>query len=184
MSTAHRLSLADYDRLITSGTLPHDRRLELIDGELREMSAIGPPHENVVDLASAWSFDHAPRDQVRVRVQNSIGLPLFDSAPEPDVVWVRQRDYSRGRPLPAEVLLLIEVADSSLDYDRGEKAALYAAAGITDYWVVNIPMKCIEVYRDPREGKYHDTRSYGLTEAVAPLAFPTLLLPVALLFGA
>ena len=109
------------------------RRIELIHGELREMNPIGPTHEEVVDRLNRWSIKHLPEDRVRVRVQNSIGLPALQSAPEPDIAWVVERDYSRGRPTAADVLLVIEVAESSLKNDIGEKADLYAAAGIADY---------------------------------------------------
>jgi Uma2 family endonuclease len=135
VSTIARLSLAEYDRMIACGLFDgkNRRRIELIHGELREMNLIGPTHEEVVDRLNRWSIKHLPEDRVRVRVQNSIGLPALQSAPEPDIAWVVERDYSRGRPTAADVLLGIEVAESSLKNDIGEKADLYAAAGIADY---------------------------------------------------
>ena len=182
MSTTARLSMDEYDDLVRRGVF--DRlRVEFIQGELREMSPIGPDHEEVVDLLNEWSVKNKP-GSVRIRIQNSIGLPELESAPEPDVVWVRQRSYRSGRPQPADVLLVVEVADSSVRYDTGEKADLYAEAGVGDYWVVNIPGRRLEVYRDPRGGKYQEVRYFTLSESVAPIAFPDLRLSVAMLFGA
>src|SRR3712207_4046342 len=103
MSTVARLTLAEYDRMVQTGVFDN-RRIEFIQGELREMSPTGPDHEEVVDLLNEWSPDNRPPG-VRVRVQNSIGLPELESAPEPDVVWVRKRSYRSGRPLPSDVLL-------------------------------------------------------------------------------
>lgn len=185
MSTALRLTLDEYDRMIEQGVFDEtrDRRIELINGELREMSPPGPSHEDVIDLLTDWSTASAPRDRVRVRVQNSIGIPPSDSAPQPDVAWVERKSYRRRRPLPAEVLLLIEVADSSLADDRFVKGPLYAAAGIAEYWIANLPGRCIEVHRNPAGGKYNDVRSCAIDDAISPLAFPELKLPVALLFG-
>src|SRR5438309_4413683 len=108
------------------------------------MSPMGPLHEQAVDILTEWSITNVPRGIVWVRIQNSIGIPGLDSVPEPDICWVRRRDYSAGRPLAGDILLIIEVSDSSLAYDRGEKANLYAAALIADYWVVNIADRCVE----------------------------------------
>lgn len=183
MSTTAHLSLAEYDRIVATGVFDHPkrRRMELINGEIREMNPIGPMHEDAVDLLSEWSFDRVPRGKVRVRVQNSIGLPALDSAPEPDVAWVRRRRYSRRRPTAADVLLVIEVADTSLDYDTGEKAALYAAEGIQDYWVVNLPEQCVEVRRDPTGGRYQTLSRHSGDDEVRPLAVPEVALSPSLL---
>jgi Uma2 family endonuclease len=184
MSATLRLSIAEYDRLIEQAVLDtgRQRRIELIQGEVREMHAIGPPHEVAVDQLNEWSLDHVPRRKVWVRIQNSIGLPELESVPEPDVAWVARRDYRRRRPTGADVLLLMEVADSSLDYDRLVKGELYAAAGIKDYWIVNLVDSCVEVYRQPRRGRYVKTESFAGDQQVRPLAFPRLALPVSLLF--
>lgn len=188
MSTNSRLKIGQYDRMIAAGVFaprPDGRRhrIELIEGELRDMSPIGPPHETVVDTLTEWSIEHAPRNAVRVRIQNSIGIPNLDTAPEPDIAWVKRRDYSTGRPTPSDILLIIEVADSSLEYDCGEKAEIYAAAGIADYWVVNIPDECIHVYRDPERGRYRTMTTVSPGDEIHPLAFPDVALAVSLLFG-
>jgi Uma2 family endonuclease len=184
MSTIARFSLAEYDDMIARGVFdgPHKRRIELIEGELRDMSPIGPVHEYEVDVLNDWSHENAPREEVLVRVQNSIGLSDLDSAPEPDLTWVKRRDYRKRRPSAADVLLLIEVSDSSLEYDRGEKATLFATAGIADYWIVNIPQRCVEVRRDPMGDTYAELRTYRPGDLIRPLAFPDLAFPVSLLF--
>jgi Uma2 family endonuclease len=183
MSTAMRFTVDEYDRMIEQGvfeTRP-ECRLELVYGEVRETTPANPPHEDVVDLLDDWSHDRTDRTQVRVRTQNSIGISELDCVPLPDIAWVRRQSYRSARPTPADVLL-IEVSETSLRYDRGEKAELYATAGITDYWIVNLKDNCIEVYRNPRDGEYREKRTYEIGQSVSPLAFPEIELPVADLF--
>lgn len=107
--------------------------------------------------------------------------PAFDIAriglcPEPDIAWVRPRRYSRGRPQTADVFLIIEVADSSLSYDRGDKAAIYAQAGIADYWIVNLRDRVVEVHRDPEPGGYRTIAVYRDHDEVRPFAFSKVVL--------
>jgi Uma2 family endonuclease len=178
VSTIAHLTLADYDRMIEAGVFDHGRRrrLEFIRGEIREMNPIGSPHEEIVDRLAAWSFGKLPPDTIRVRVQNSIGLYQLESAPEPDLAWVVQRDYSSGRPATEDVLLIIEVAESSLAYDTGEKAELYAAAGVADYWVVDVAGRAVEVRRDPVGGRYRSLKTYTGDDQLCPLAMPEVAL--------
>jgi Uma2 family endonuclease len=129
-----------------------------------------------------WSIRNTNTKEVRVRIQNSIGIPELDSVPEPDLAWVKPKDYRDDRPRAKDVLLLIEVSDSTLTYDLGEKAELYAAARIADYWVVNIPHWRVEVFRRSRGGRYRDHTIAELYDKVSPLAFPKLKLSVEQLF--
>ncbi len=171
MSTVAHFSLAEYDQMIALGAFgPTRRRLELIQGEIREMNPIGPIHEVIVDQLVEWSFQYLPKKLAWVRVQNSVGLPELDCAPEPDIAWVVRRDYSQARPTPVDVLLIIEVAESSLSYDRGEKADLYATAGISDYWLVNLVDRTLEIRREPVDGQYSQLRTLRGEESVSPLA--------------
>ena len=185
MSSLLRFTVAEYDRMIEQGVFcdRHDQRLELIYGEIREVTPPNPPHEDTVDLLNYWSVDNAPRDRVRVRIQNSLGIAALDSVPEPDVAWMKARNYRKRRPQPRDVWLLIEVSESSLDYDRREKAALYAAAGIKDYWIVNLIDLCIEVRRQPRAGKYRETHTYSIGQTLSPMEFPGISLDVSYVFG-
>ncbi len=185
MSTLAKFSVVQYDRMIASGAFAgkNHRRIELIHGELREMNPIGEPHATAVDQLAEWSFDQAPRDTVRVRVQNPVAFIELDSEPEPDLVWAVRRHYGQNHPEGKDVLLLIEVAESSLEYDRKEKAELYAAAGVQDYWIVNLVERVIEVRRAERDGAYQEVKSYGAGKSVRPLAAPQVELSVDWLFG-
>ena len=184
MSMIAHLTLVEYDRMIAAGEFePRERnRLELIRGELREMTPIGSEHEVIVDYLTEWSFSNLPKGKVWVRVQNSIGLPILDSAPEPDLVWVARRDYSRGRPTGEDILLVIEVAESSLRFDLGEKAEMYAEASIEDYWVVNLRARSIVAHRGPVDGSYGDIRIYTGSDEVHPLRIPEVGLSPAMLW--
>lgn len=184
MSTIARFTIADFDRLIATGFFadPNRRRVELIHGELREMNPIGPNHEYLVDLLARWSISNTEDADVHIRIQNSVGLAELESVPEPDVAWVRKKVYRKGRPQRREVLLIIEVAHSSLEYDRGEKADLYASAGIPDYWVVNVEDQCLEVYRKPSKKGYREKTTYSISDSVAPLSLPHVKLSVRALF--
>jgi len=178
------MSLAEYDRLIEENAFGRDSRIELIHGEIREMNPIGSKHEAMVDRLCEWSIENRPRTEVVVRVQNSIWLAGLQSAPQPDLAWVVRRDYYDRRATAEDVRLLIEVADSTLDYDKGEKADLYAASGILDYWVVDLSERAIEVRRDPDDGTYRHVRTYAGQEELRPLAYPDIVLrPVELWEG-
>lgn len=185
MSTGIRFTVAEYDRMIEQGVFAdrRDQRLELIHGEIREVTPPNPPHEDTVDLLTLWSIDNAPREEIRVRIQNSLGIAELDSVTEPDVAWMQLRSYRKRRPRPTDVRLLVEVAESSLSYDRGEKLKIYASARIKDYWIVNLPHLCIEVYRKPRGGEYHESTTYQVGEPVSPLAFPAVTLDVSYVFS-
>jgi Uma2 family endonuclease len=184
MSTIARLSLAEYDRMIQRGVFDggKGRRLEFIRGEIREMTPIGSRHEVAVDRLTEWSFENLPKREVWVRGQESIGFAELESAPQPDLAWVARRDYSEDRPTGADVLLIIEVAETSLDYDCGEKADLYAAAGIQDYWVVNLRDRSIEVRRDPGTGRYRSLQTFTGDEEVRPLVMAGVALRPSMLW--
>jgi len=184
MTTTVRLTLAEYDAMLAQGILDESRhqRIELIHGEMREMSPPGPMHDEMVNRIDEWCYDVFDRSQVRNRTQSAIGIPLLDSAPQPDESVVRRKDYSTTRPQPDDVLLVIEVSDSTLAYDRDEKAILYASAGVQDYWIVNLQDWCVEVYRDPSAGGYREKRTFDGDDTVSPLAFPNVSLNLAELF--
>ena len=184
MSTALRLTLDEYDRMIEQGVFDgmREKRIELINGEIREMCPPGPTHAYVVNLLNDWTSAYSPRDRVLPWIQCPIAIPPAASAPEPDVAWIVRKSYRNQRPLPEDVFLVIEVADSTLGNDRLIKGPLYADAGVADYWIVNIPGRCIEVHRNPENGGYRNIQSYGVDETIRPLAFPDLELPVEMLF--
>jgi Uma2 family endonuclease len=185
MSTDLRVTFEQYDLMVRSGAFDgeHRQRVELIRGEIRPMSPIDSLHEVLVDWLTEWSVLTVPRKKVRVRVQNSIGLPELESAPEPDIAWVARRNYAARRPQAEDVFLVIEVADSSLRYDRGEKADLYAEAGVRDYWVVDAQGRRVVVFRDPQNGRYRSQETFAQDAVIASLIFPKATLNTADLFA-
>ncbi len=183
MSTTVRITYDQFEEMSRRGDFADSEdRYELLFGELCHMPLPDPPHEDVVDELAEWSFQSLPPGAARVRIQNSLGIPLVDSVAIPDVAWLRRRDYSAGRPLPEDVLLVIEVADSSLSRDRNLKARLYAQAGIADYWIVNIQDRCLEIRRDPEEEEYKKRFINRPGQEAHPLAFPDIALPISKLF--
>ena len=186
MSTIAKFTLDEYERIVATGVFdgPNRRHIEFIRGELREMNPIGPDHSDIVDRLAEWSFQVAQRTEIRVRGQNPIALPEAQSEPEPDIVWAVRKSYRTGHPTAADVLLLIEVSHDSLDYDRGEKADMYAEAGIREYWIVNVAENSIEVRRDPQPDGYRSVESFVAGRTVHPLAAPDGGLSVDWLFSA
>ncbi len=175
MGAVAQVSLEEYERMAEAGSFGQ-RRLEYIRGEVREMSPKGDRHEDMVDQLEEWSHEVVHGRPVRVRVQNSLRLSGIQTLPEPDLAWVVRRRYSRRKPEASDVYLLIEVAETSLDYDLGEKAELYAAAGIRDYWVVDLIAARIVVHRDPAESRYRSVQSVSSNQKIQPLAFPEIAL--------
>ncbi len=186
MSTIARLTLAEYDRMIAAGVFDdrEGRRLELIRGELREMTPAGTEHEDLIGWLDDWSHAVVPPDRVGIRIEKSVDLGDQQSVPEPDVAWVVKRNYRHARPTVTDVLLIIEVADSIMEYDRGEGASLYVEAGIVDYWIVNNPQQCIEMYREPEGGRYRSVQVFRREEEVRPLALPEAVLRASMLWPA
>ena len=139
MSTSVRFTAEQFDRVMDGAVFRDDpdRRFELILGEIREMVHPGPLHENIIDLLAEWSFANVDTRKIRVRIEKTLGIPELDTVPRPDLAWVNQQDYSGARPSVRDVLLLIEVADTTLAFDTGEKLLIYAKAGIKEYWVVD-----------------------------------------------
>jgi len=178
MSTTAKISFEQYELMVDAGVFSgrHRQRVELIHGELREMVPIGTRHADMVDELGDWSTENLGRQRVRIRIQQPLALPEFDSEPEPDLAWVMPRIYRQQHPRPADVLLLVEVAEESLAYDCGVKAELYAAAGIDDYWVIDLVDECVRVFRRPEGGKYQDVRVIRGDEEVHPLRFPQIAL--------
>jgi Uma2 family endonuclease len=167
-----RFSVADFYRMGEVGLIAPGERIELIDGELVKMPPIGPGHAGCVDEFADLLRVRLPASVI-VRTQNPIRL--HDQAePEPDIAVVVRRPgyYRAGHPTPSDVLLVIEVADSTLAYDLGIKAPLYAAAGIAEYWIVNLTGQQVIVFREPKDGQYQSEQALTAGDAVRPLAFP------------
>jgi len=151
-----------------SGILGPDDRVELIDGEILTMAPQKSPHATAVQLAQE-ALRAAFGDGFNVRPQLPLALAEM-SEPEPDLAVVpgAPRDYRDSHPTTA--LLVVEVAETSLAFDRGVKKALYARAGIPEYWVVDLAAGAVEVYRSPRGVDYRDHRTLDERDSIAPLA--------------
>jgi len=179
----HRFTVADFYRMGEVGLLAPDVRIELIDGELFEMPPIGPGHagcvEEFVDILRA----RLP-NTVLVRSQNPLSLGLR-TEPEPDLAVVaRSTDFYRRRhPAAHDVLLVIEVSDTTLVYDRDVKGPLYARAGIPEYWIVNLVDAQVIVHREPKDGLYATVTTHAAGDALQPLAFPDVTVAVADILG-
>jgi Uma2 family endonuclease len=152
--------------MIAFGILTENHRVELIRGEVVTKTPISDRHIACVNRLNRL-FNRLLRDSAIVSVQNPVRLP--DSEPEPDIALLEPRAdfYAMGKPKPANTLLVIEVTDASLEYDREVKCPMYADAGITEFWIVNLIDERLEVYRDPRPDEtYGDMLSLGKDEQV------------------
>jgi Uma2 family endonuclease len=148
----HRWTVADVERMLGSGLLIETDRVELIEGELIDMAPIGSRHANLVDVIAQLLVRRLPAG-CRVRVQNPIRLGEL-SEPQPDIAVVRDRSYAAAHPEAADVLLLIEVADTTLEIDRDLKLPLYARHGIPESWLVDVEARELSIHREPAEGDY------------------------------
>jgi|SRR5579862_3736706 len=178
----HRFSLESYEAMIEHGILTRDDKVELIAGEIVEMSPIGSHHSATVSLI-AQTIGRVLGDRSNVRTQQAIALPP-DSEPEPDVAVVRSRKdhYWEAHPRPADIMLVIEVADTSLTVDRFVKLPIYAAAGIPESWIVDLTNSVIEVYREPRQDAYSTKTVLRRGDRIAPITFPDVSIEVNSLF--
>ena len=184
MQPAH-FSLRHYEHMVEVGAFAgeFEKHIELIRGHIVAKSPCGPRHYHVRNLLMDWSYEVVTNDDVAIGVQAPIRIPVSDSEPEPDLVWTMRRDFSKVLPEPHEVLLLVEVAESSLSIDRGVKLAVYAEAGVADYWIVNLIDEQIEVYRKPAGREYQEKSIFRGDTPLHPLALPAATILPSRLFG-
>jgi Uma2 family endonuclease len=183
VATRRRFTRAEYYRMSEVGILGRHDRVELIKGEIVEMSPIGRRHKAfVTNLAQVLTLRLTSR--ALVSVQSGVVL-AEDTEPEPDVTVLRRRPvpYKEREAHAEDVLLLIEVADSSLAYDRSTKLRLYAGAGIPEYWVVDCAGEAVEVHRGPGPDGYRDTSQVTGSETLTLLAFPDVQLTTTEIFA-
>jgi len=170
--TRRRFSVDEYDRMGEAGILGEDDRVELLDGEIVEMTPIGSRHAATVKRLIAL-FTVRLGSQVQIGVQDPVRLDEF-SEPQPDLALLRPRAdfYAAGHPGPADLLLLVEVADSSLRVDRLVKVPLYARAGVPEVWLIDLERSRIVVHREPIEDRYQMIFEAQPGAALSPLALP------------
>lgn len=156
----HSVTLAEYEQMCVAGVFGPETRVELIRGEIVDMAPPGPEHEDSVAGLHFHFFEKVQRHALVWPQGNSTRLPNSSSRPQPDLALLRWRDdfYRSKSPSAEDVILVVEVAHSSLIYDSDEKLALYAEAGIPEYWLVNLVDKVIEVYTDPSSGQYQSVK--------------------------
>jgi Uma2 family endonuclease len=177
----HKFTVDDYERLIELGILGEDERVELIHGEIVEMSPIGARHIACV-RESNRSCHRQLGDDVYIHIQSPIRLP-GDGEPEPDVSLVRPGYDQRHPPLAQDTFLVIEVSDSSLEYDRTQKLPLYAAAGIPEAWIFNLIGNRIERHIDPGPDGYRTVAFAEAGQHLASTVLPELTFDAAELLG-
>lgn len=168
----------EYHQMIEAGVLTEDDRVELLEGEIVKMTAMGSPHAACVDRLNRL-FSRQVGDAAIVRVQSPIQISEH-SEPEPDIALLRPRSdfYAGSHPEPEDVLLVVEVAETSVEYDRDRKMPAYGRSGIAEAWFVDLAGELIEVYSDPSPHGYRKTRRLWRSDHVAPQALPDLELPV------
>jgi Uma2 family endonuclease len=163
----------EYDQLVALGAFA-DERIELLEGQLVPMSPIGPPHSGSVQELTMLLVP-ALVGRAIVRIQSPFAA-LDSSEPEPDVAVVPVGDYHREHA--SEAYLIIEVAQSSLPRDRGQKQRIYARAGVPEYWIVNVEGRSVEVHREPGPEGYAIREVVGYEGSLAPRAFPDVVVEV------
>lgn len=176
-------NITEYYRMAAAGVFSEDDRVELIEGEIIEMNPIGSRHAACVGRLTEFLGQSISRKAI-VWVQNPVQVNDY-SEPLPDVALLKRRDdfYARANPQPSEVLLIIEVADSSVEYDRDIKIPLYAAAAIPEVWLVNLAQETIESYTQPVGGAYREIRIVKRGETIASKSIPALIINADAILG-
>jgi Uma2 family endonuclease len=176
-------NVTEYYRMAAAGVFSEDDRVELIEGEIIEMNPIGSRHAACVGRLTKY-LERLAGDSVIVWVQNPVQVNNY-SEPLPDVTLLKLRDdfYAHANPQPTDVLLIIEVADSSVEYDRDIKIPLYAEADIPEVWLVNLPKETIEIYAQPSNGAYQEIRVVQRGESLASTSIPSLVIDADVVLG-
>ncbi|MBE9123305.1 Uma2 family endonuclease [Tychonema sp. LEGE 07199] len=171
-------TVQEYHLMNEAGVFGEDDRVELIEGEIIQMAAIGTRHASSVKRLTR-RFSLIPEDRVTLGVQDPIQL-TEKTEPQPDVVLLQPRAdyYETAHPMPSEVLLLVEVSDSTVDYDRDVKVPNYSRSGIQEVWLWDLEVNCLEVYRNPTANGYISVQKFERGETVSPLGFPDFVVSI------
>lgn len=181
--TPKRFRVEDFRKMTEVGILPEESGWEIIDGFLIDKMPIGSRHAGTVNRLNQTLIVLLERNALAA-VQNPIYIDEYN-APEPDIALLKARDdfYTSNLPMPQDVLLLIEVSDSTLEYDRGIKKTLYAEAGILEYWLVNLKENTVEVYTQPKNGSYRLSRILESGETIESTTVENLKLQIDEILG-
>lgn len=175
------LSVGDFHRMIEAGILGPEERVELVEGELIAMAAIGARHAHAVGRLTMRLSRSLP-DSTVLWVQNPVQLDAHTEV-YPDLAVISDRDYGEEIPEPHDVLLVIEVSDTTLGYDQGKKVPLYARHGVPEVWIVNLAKGVIEAFRQPSSDSYDEIRRYGPGDTIAPALLPECAIRVGEILG-
>ncbi len=183
VQTQRRLfTVQEYHLMSEAGIFGDRDRVELIEGEILQMAAIGTRHASSVKRLTR-RFSLIPEERATLGVQDPIQL-TERTEPQPDVVLLPRADYyATAHPVPSEVLLLVEVSDSTVDYDRDVKVSIYARSLIQEVWLVDLVENCLEIYRQPGPNGYSLMLKFWRGQQVAPLAFPEFQVSVDFILG-
>lgn len=174
----YRFSVAQYLTMVEAGILRKEEHVELIDGVVTAMAPMGRNHRSTVNRYTRLFGESISRRAI-VQIQSSIALD-DRTMPEPDLALLSERAdfYESSDAGPEDVLLVIEVSDSTIDYDRNEKLAMYAGAGIPEVWITVLPERVIEAHTEPVGGRYTLMRIFSPGDTISPGCFPDIALPV------
>jgi len=169
-------TIEEYYQMGRSGIFTEDDRVELIEGEIIQMTPIGNTHAGCVRWLIQL-FRRYPSDLFIIDAQNPLRLSNY-TEPQPDIVLLKPRpnNYRRAHPVPEDVFLVIEVADSSLCYDKNVKIPIYAKSNIAECWLVNLQDRNIEIYRQPTDNGYQQIQTITPDQILSPQAFPDFFL--------
>lgn len=177
-----RFTVDEYYKMIELGMIKDYEKAEIIEGELIQKMPIGDRHAFIVDMLNRF-FNKNLSDDILIRVQNPVRLSDYDE-PEPDITLADLTKYDGKRhPRPGEVILIVEVSDSTLKYDRDTKLALYAEAEIPEVWIVNLKNEIIEVHQKPGIGIYQLAQIFKRGEILQSESLPNLKLEVDKILG-
>lgn len=176
--TRKRFTADEYQRMGQAGILTEDDRVELIDGEIVTMTPIGTRHNASVNRGMR-ALVRAVGDNAIVQSQGSVRLDSY-SEPQPDLVLLRPRSdfYASRHAGPGDILLIIEIAESSIHYDRDVKTRIYAAAGVPEYWLVDLNTNLLSRYSLPERGAYRGVEEYRRGQSIAPMLLSTCVIDV------
>lgn len=172
MPKLRQITIAEYDLMIESGVFDENEQIELLNGVIIEQMPKGTKHSSANDRASRVFYRNFG-DNVIIRNQNPVWLDEFSEL-EPDIVLaiLKEDEYENSHPTPDEILLILEIADSTLGYDRNTKGAAYARAGIRQYLLLNVQEKTLEDYREPDADGFQSKQTYRSGQSFNLAAFP------------